>query len=529
MTNKKNIREEISSAAEELVLYADNNYDVYQFALNNPDKEEVFEYALKQYEKDLGELDYDDHEKLKYEFMSRFGRNLEEESYEPRTKLENYIRNGLQKIKEQEESHPGLQKTKSVQDEEKDTNEDYYGDIKKKMKDYAKNTGGDTDEDYTLEDPPKKEPSESEQEYIEDMERSRGLQHFEYDNEPDDKFKERAQKAIEGDSTMGNKTYTGEENGNTEPTWGASKEDFGKELVKQTNRRKKRTDDAKLNVTSFGDDIEMSDKDKINRSNAFGESKKSNKKAIKETKKDNKMKRLKFKKNFNGMDNALELIPEHYKVDGKKFEMTDGNETYRIRWESDQLTEGEGEDKGRPVVLESKNNEDLQKDSNRVKELMNFDPQDNFGNLKGKQKVEENERFNDIWDKSKKIMTESEEIKDEDRIGSLNGVEDKLKKKHIPKLAEKPLYEVASSMANKRLSKYDTKFDDINEAYDLKNKIKEGMTYEQLNYLIEEGIKEAARLSLIKEDIKKPTTSKEESEYSYKTVSDHRKKKVTEQ
>jgi len=43
------------------------------------------------------------------------------------------------------------------------------------------------------------------------------------------------------------------------------------------------------------------------------------------------MKRATFKKPFNGMDNALKLIPESYKVDGNEFQITDGIETYNIR------------------------------------------------------------------------------------------------------------------------------------------------------------------------------------------------------
>ena len=50
------------------------------------------------------------------------------------------------------------------------------------------------------------------------------------------------------------------------------------------------------------------------------------------------MKRLKFKKPFNGMDNAKKLIPESYKIDGNEFEVTDGIESYRVRWDG-SLTE----------------------------------------------------------------------------------------------------------------------------------------------------------------------------------------------
>ena len=63
---------------------------------------------------------------------------------------------------------------------------------------------------------------------------------IQYDREPNEKFKDRAIKAIEGDSTMGNKTYTGKENGNTEPVWGASDSEFGKKLTKTISRHMNR-------------------------------------------------------------------------------------------------------------------------------------------------------------------------------------------------------------------------------------------------------------------------------------------------
>jgi hypothetical protein len=39
------------------------------------------------------------------------------------------------------------------------------------------------------------------------------------------------------------------------------------------------------------------------------------------------MKRLKFNKEFNGVGNALKMIPESYRTDNKEFEMTDGVES----------------------------------------------------------------------------------------------------------------------------------------------------------------------------------------------------------
>jgi hypothetical protein len=52
--------------------------------------------------------------------------------------------------------------------------------------------------------------------------------------------------------------------------------------------------------------------------------------------KENKiMKRLNFKQSFKGEKHMMSLIKEDYKVDGNIFLMTDGNETYKVRWEGD--------------------------------------------------------------------------------------------------------------------------------------------------------------------------------------------------
>ena len=104
------------------------------------------------------------------------------------------------------------------------------------------------------------------------------------------------------------------------------------------------------------------------------------------------MKRLNFKKPFNGMDSAIKLIPESYKVDGKQFQITDGIETYDIRWDINEAT---------VLRAENKNlvNEDLQK----MKHLMGFKSQDTLGTLKGQERINENKSFNDIWDKTMNI------------------------------------------------------------------------------------------------------------------------------
>lgn len=110
------------------------------------------------------------------------------------------------------------------------------------------------------------------------------------------------------------------------------------------------------------------------------------------------MKRLTFKKPFNGMDNALKLIPESYKVDGKEFQITDGVETYDVRWDINEAT-----------VLRAENKNLISEDMKKMKHLMGFKSQDTLGNLKGEQRINENKSFGDVWNKTKLLINESEE------------------------------------------------------------------------------------------------------------------------
>jgi hypothetical protein len=115
------------------------------------------------------------------------------------------------------------------------------------------------------------------------------------------------------------------------------------------------------------------------------------------------MKRLKFKTNFNGLGNALRLIPEGYRVDKKEFEMTDGNETYRIRWEGN-LKEGNA------VVLTANDKTLVNEDIQRMKALFGYKSQDTLGVVKGNARIDENKIFGDIWNKSKVLLGESEDM-----------------------------------------------------------------------------------------------------------------------
>lgn len=136
---------------------------------------------------------------------------------------------------------------------------------------------------------------------------------------------------------------------------------------------------------------------------------KNNKNNTKENIKES-MKRLRFNKDgkapFNGLGNALKLIPEGYRTDSKEFEMTDGNETYRIRWEGN-LSEGKA------IVLTATNKKMVQEDLDRMKQLFNYKSEDTLGLVKGKSRIDENQVFGDIYNKTKKLFCESEDIDDQ--------------------------------------------------------------------------------------------------------------------
>jgi hypothetical protein len=123
-----------------------------------------------------------------------------------------------------------------------------------------------------------------------------------------------------------------------------------------------------------------------------------NKPQIKES-----MKRLRFKNEFKGLGNALKLIPEAYKVDNKVFEMTDGNETYKIRWEG-------GLSEGKAIVLTAADKNLVNENITRMKQLFGYKSQDTLGLVKGNARIDENKAFSDVWAKTRALMTESEDI-----------------------------------------------------------------------------------------------------------------------
>jgi len=106
--------------------------------------------------------------------------------------------------------------------------------------------------------------------------------------------------------------------------------------------------------------------------------------------KDNKMKRLNFKNEFKTENDVLELIPEHYKSDGHVFLMTDGNQTYKVRWD-DSLKEG--------TVLSYKNKSMINEDTDKMKKLFNYKYSDSMG--KTNNYSEETNTFKNLFESTK--------------------------------------------------------------------------------------------------------------------------------
>lgn len=298
-----------------------------------------------------------------------------------------------------EDKPNGLATTEKVQKTEKKVNGEYYSDVNKKMKDYDK-AAKQEDKDAIV--PVKRELSSEEKEYHDEMEILNGQEMLKYDNEPTKNFKERAEMSLKGDSKMGNKTYTGKDNGNTEEVWGSSGgKHTGEEILKAVKASTKKRNDAEYKLIQFGDDIENSGNEKTRGKarKVAVENKANNNKQLNETK---MKKRLRFKKPFDGVGNALRLIPETYRVDLKEFEMTDGNETYNIRWEG-SATEG------RAIVESACDANMVNEDIQKMKHLMGYKSKDTLGLLKGDERLTENATFRQIMDKTKSLLTESEE------------------------------------------------------------------------------------------------------------------------
>jgi hypothetical protein len=292
----------------------------------------------------------------------------------------------------------GLKKTEDIQKDSAKSNKEYYKEVEKKMADYDKVAK--TDEKVNSEATKKYENNSDQKEYHDEVEILNGQEMIDYDNEPTEDFKERAKEAAGvdgGSSRMGNKS--GEGTANAEATFDASSDEFGDDLQKRVKSRKKKADAEAKATFSMGDDVE------------FDNSKAAKKKdlALAENTKPKKMKKKRavFTEAFNGVENALKLIPESYKVDNYEFEMTDGNENYEMKWVGDI-------NEGKAIITKASDKNLMSESMDKMKHLMGYKSEDTLGTLKGEERITENKSFNDVWDKTKSLLSEGDKDKTEE-------------------------------------------------------------------------------------------------------------------
>ncbi len=185
---------------------------------------------------------------------------------------------------------------KQLKDNEKN-NKVYHKEFDTKFKKYLKTDNEQiTDKKYIA--------SEKQIENFEDANRGEGMQNLKYDSEPTKQFKDRAEKAIIGDSTMGNKDDI-------------AINDFGKEFIDKTKRRNKKLDDNTLDFVAVGNDIELTGKKVKGKPIAF-ESVIS--------------KKLKLNKELTNLNLINQIIPENYKIDSNVILIEDTNKTIKTTW-----------------------------------------------------------------------------------------------------------------------------------------------------------------------------------------------------
>jgi hypothetical protein len=345
----------------------------------------------------------------------------------------NLIKEHLRKTLVSEADTPGISVTEKAKKESGKIN-------KQGLKDYAKGVEKDAKkENKEMSNNKINYTDKFQKTYHDEMEIMNGQEMLQYDMKPSEGFKKKAKEGIEGSSKMGNEGGVG----NAEAAWGASSDNFGKDFVKRvkssTEKRSKETPtlnlrgrdiqadmkdtghkpyaieenqskaavvaDKKAIEKKKADFVPDEDYEKASREVEYGintDSQDNNKDNNKKIKKES-MKRLKFKSAFNGLGNALNLIPESYRTDNKVFEMTDGNENYKIRWEG-TLNEGKA------VVLMASDNKLVNEDINRMKALFGYKSQDTLGLVKGNARIDENKTFGDMLSKMKQLINEGEDM-----------------------------------------------------------------------------------------------------------------------
>ena len=244
----------------------------------------------------------------------------------------------------------GLRITKQALKKSKQENDDYYKSLDKKFKDYLK-----MDSKETVSPKVNATPEDHEMYY------GSGMEGLKYDDEGTEKYK----KFVERNKKL------------NEPS-------------KDYYLKKDQVEDSFGKITKDGDHYK---KHKYGKPDEY---QKTPKVRITTESKDKKtMKQLTYKKPFLSHERAMTLIPEGYKLDGNKFRMTDGVETYTIKWESNN-----------PTILSYKNDKLVKEDVSKMKHLYDYNSQDTL--MKTNDSLTENQIFMELMGKSRQLVSEQQ-------------------------------------------------------------------------------------------------------------------------
>ncbi len=161
-----------------------------------------------------------------------------------------------------------------------------------------------------------------------------------------------------------------------------TKDGFG-ETDKPTNTYKK-LKDAAAEYNKYEDEYELPNPLRVTQA-----------KKLKEDTKNTKMKRLNFKNEFTSIEEVKELIPENYKIDENVFLMSDGNQTYKLRWD-DTIKEA--------TVLNFKNKTAINESVKKMKDLYDFQ----YGDV--------NTKTNDYTEETKVFKNLMESVRNKDLL-----------------------------------------------------------------------------------------------------------------
>jgi hypothetical protein len=228
-----------------------------------------------------------------------------------------------------------------------------------------------------------KETDSEYKEYLENVANLSGLESIEYQHEPSEKFKEYAKDSIVGSSKTGNR--------NQEDT----DDDFGTNLLKSIKKSLKKKNDANQDLSNikYGKYPMYTPDRKVSKmKTAYNES---NENVENKPLMNNKTKVFKFPSKIENLSECVNKIKTNHFNNGEVFKMTDGDNTYRMKWDS-VMTEGY-------VVLEHESKSYIVEQTEKIHKLFNY-KSSSSKSLSVKTKSKQDEVFKNLYNKTKNVV-----------------------------------------------------------------------------------------------------------------------------